>query len=181
MDQIIAETIKGISETITEPALINLDYADVATVLNQSGIGVMLVGETEDMNKSEEVVDDALNHPLLDVDYSSASSGMIHITGGPDLSLKDAETIAENITERLEAGANIIWGARIQENYQGKVRVMAIMAGIEDHLLFEANTQDRAEGSGETMRDSPTDSSVSVNEGVGVDSNGGDDGVDDTT
>uniref|UniRef100_UPI003562A22A cell division protein FtsZ n=1 Tax=Halolamina sp. TaxID=1940283 RepID=UPI003562A22A len=85
MDQIIAETVKGISETITQPSLINLDYADMSTIMNQGGVAVMLVGETQDSNKTQEVVEDAMNHPLLDVDYRGASGGLVHITGGPDL------------------------------------------------------------------------------------------------
>jgi len=120
MDQIIAETVKGISETITQPSLINLDYADMTAIMNQGGVAVMLVGETQDKNKSNEVVKDAMNHPLLDVDYRGASGGLVHITGGPDLTLKEAEGIADNITERLDASANVIWGARIQENYKGQ-------------------------------------------------------------
>ncbi|USZ71544.1 cell division protein FtsZ [Natronosalvus halobius] len=147
MDQIIAETVKGISETITQPSLINLDYADMSTIMNQGGVAVMLVGETQDKNKTEEVVRDAMNHPLLDVDYRGASGGLVHITGGPDLTLKEAEGIADNITERLEASANVIWGARIQESYKGKVRVMAIMTGVQSAQVLGPSTQKQADKS----------------------------------
>jgi cell division protein FtsZ len=104
----------------------------------------MLVGETQDKNKTREVVNDAMNHPLLDVDYRGASGGLVHITGGPDLTLKEAEGIADNITERLEASANVIWGARIQENYKGKVRVMAIMTGVQSAQVLGPSTQKQA-------------------------------------
>jgi cell division protein FtsZ len=144
MDQIIAETVKGISETITQPSLINLDYADMTSIMNQGGVAVMLVGETQDKNKTEEVVKDAMNHPLLDVDYRGASGGLVHITGGPDLTLKEAEGIAQNITDRLEASANVIWGARIQEEYKGKVRVMAIMTGVQSAQVLGPTTQKQA-------------------------------------
>ncbi|MFC7228888.1 cell division protein FtsZ [Salinirubellus salinus] len=147
MDQIIAETVKGISETITQPSLINLDYADMTSIMNQGGVAVMLVGETQDKNKTEEVVKDAMNHPLLDVDYRGASGGLVHITGGPDLTLKEAEGIAQNITERLEASANVIWGARIQEEYKGKVRVMAIMTGVQSAQILGPTTQKQANAS----------------------------------
>jgi cell division protein FtsZ len=153
MDQIIAETVKGISETITQPSLINLDYADMSTIMNQGGVAVMLVGETQDKNKSDEVVRDAMNHPLLDVDYRGASGGLVHITGGPDLTLKEAEGIAANITERLEANANVIWGARIQENYRNKVRVMAIMTGVKSAQVLGPTTQKQADRSRQKMRD----------------------------
>jgi len=144
MDQIIAETVKGISETITQPSLINLDYADMTSIMNQGGVAVMLVGETQDKNKTEEVVKDAMNHPLLDVDYRGAGGGLVHITGGPDLTLKEAEGIAQNITDRLEASANVIWGARIQEAYKGKVRVMAIMTGVQSAQVLGPTTQKQA-------------------------------------
>jgi cell division protein FtsZ len=147
MDQIIAETVKGISETITQPSLINLDYADMTAVMDSGGVAVMLVGETQDKNKTQEVVKDAMNHPLLDVDYRGASGGLVHITGGPDLTLKEAEGIADHITERLDAAANVIWGARIQENYKGKVRVMAIMTGVQSAQVLGPSTQKQADKS----------------------------------
>jgi len=88
-----------------------------------------------------------MNHPLLDVDYRGASGGLVHITGGPDLTLKEAEGIAQNITERLEASANVIWGARIQEEYKGKVRVMAIMTGVQSAQVLGPSTQKQADKS----------------------------------
>jgi len=111
----------------------------MSTIMNQGGVAVMLVGETQDKNKTQEVVSDAMNHPLLDVDYRGASGGLVHITGGPDLTLKEAEGIANNITERLEASANVIWGARIQD--EGKVRVMAIMTGVQSAQALAPDTE----------------------------------------
>ncbi|WP_336000282.1 cell division protein FtsZ [Halorientalis halophila] len=172
MDQIIAETVKGISETITQPSLINLDYADMSAIMNKGGVAVMLVGETQDKNKTEEVVKDAMNHPLLDVDYRGASGGLVHITGGPDLTLKEAEGIAQNITDRLEADANVIWGARIQEEYKGKVRVMAIMTGVQSAQILGPTTQKQANKSKQAMDaesedfDGQFDASENVNNGA---------------
>jgi len=92
-----------------------------------------------------------MNHPLLDVDYRGASGGLVHITGGPDLTLKEAEGIADNITERLEASANVIWGARIQDNYKGKVRVMAIMTGVQSAQVLGPTTQKQADKSRQSL------------------------------
>ena len=123
----------------------------MSTIMNQGGVAVMLVGETQDKNKTQEVVNDAMNHPLLDVDYRGASGGLVHITGGPDLTLKEAEGIANNITERLDASANVIWGARIQEEYKGKVRVMAIMTGVQSAQVLGPTTQKQADRSKQAM------------------------------
>ncbi|MFB6298449.1 MAG: cell division protein FtsZ [Salinirussus sp.] len=166
MDQIIAETVKGISETITQPSLINLDYADMTSIMNKGGVAVMLVGETQDKNKTDEVVKDAMNHPLLDVDYRGASGGLVHITGGPDLTLKEAEGIAQNITDRLEASANVIWGARIQEEYKGKVRVMAIMTGVKSAQVLGPTTQKQANKSRQAI-DGFDDSGFDAADNVG--------------
>ncbi|MGA9140358.1 MAG: cell division protein FtsZ [Methanocella sp.] len=130
MDQLISETIKGISETITRPSLINLDFADVKAIMNAGGVAVMLVGETKSQDKLS-VVKAALDHPLLDVDYRGATGALVHITGGPDLTLSEAENIAESLTYEMDSHANVIWGARIQKDYEGKVRVLAIMTGVQ--------------------------------------------------
>ncbi len=131
MDQLIAETVKGISETITQPSLINLDFADIKTVMSCGGVAVMLVGETKGQDKSDDVVRAALNHPLLDVDYRGAAGALIHITGGPDLTLSEAENIAQQITYELDPRANVIWGSRINPDFEGRARVMAIMTGVQ--------------------------------------------------
>lgn len=136
MDQLIAETVKGISETITRPSLINLDFADVKAIMNAGGVAVMLVGETKSQDKSDNVVRTALNHPLLDVDYRGATGALVHITGGPDLTLREAESIAESLTYELDSHANVIWGARIQKDYEGKVRVLAIMTGVQSPQIM---------------------------------------------
>jgi len=141
---------------------------------------VMLVGETQDKNKTKEVVNDAMNHPLLDVDYRGASGGLVHITGGPDLTLQESEGIAQRITERLEASANVIWGARIREEYKGKVRVMAIMTGVQSAQVLGPTTQKQADASREALSDvdgtganPPGSGSDSDVEGFGAQSDGG--------
>jgi len=130
MDQLISETVKGISETITQPSLINLDYADVRTIMGCGGVAVMLYGEAKS-NEPNKVVAEALNHPLLDVDYRGATGCLLHITGGPDLSLKAAEDVAQALTVDLDQKANVIWGARVNPAFEGRMRVMAIMTGVQ--------------------------------------------------
>ena len=143
MDQLIAETVKGITETITQPSLINLDYADIRSIMGCGGVAVMLVGESKNQDKSTDVVRAALNHPLLDVDYKGATGSLVHITGGPDLSLKEAEEVAASLTYELSSNANVIWGARVRDDYEGKIRVMAIMTGVQSAQVlgpqYEAN------------------------------------------
>jgi len=132
MDQLIGETIKGISETITEPSLINIDYADVKAIMSKGGIAVMLVGESKQQNKAESVVRECLNNPMLDIDYRGATGCLIHIIGGNDFTLQDAEEIATSLTYELDPHADVIWGARVRNNMEGIIRVFAIMTGVKN-------------------------------------------------
>ena len=143
MDQLISETVKGISETITQPSLMNLDYADVRAIMNRGGVAVMLVGETVKQDKVESVVRNALTNPLLDVDYKGATGCLVHIIGGPDLTLKEANEIAGSLTYELDSDADVIWGARIQQDYEGKVRVMAIMTGVHSAQIIGSSEMER--------------------------------------
>jgi len=140
-DQLISETVSSISDTITKPSLINLDYADIRTVMNCGGVAVMLFGESKTRDTADDVVRAALHHPLLDVDYRGATGCLVHITGGYDLSLQDAEEIASSLTYELSPHANMIWGARIEEDFKG-MRVIAIMTGINPPQIVGHNVAD---------------------------------------
>jgi cell division protein FtsZ len=136
MDQMIAETVKGLSETITVPSLINLDYADMKAIMDQGGLSVMLWGEAEEDAGVDTIVQEALNHPLLNVDYTGANGALVHITGGPDMSLKYVQEVAKSLTKDLDCYSNVILGARVLPEFEGKCRVMAIMTGVQSPNLL---------------------------------------------
>ena len=136
MDQMIAETVKGISETITIPSLINLDYADMKSIMDQGGLSVMLWGEADEDAGVDAIVQEALNHPLLNVDYKGANGALVHITGGPNMSLKYVQDVAKKLTEDLDCYSNVILGARVLPEFEGKCRVMAIMTGVQSPNLL---------------------------------------------
>lgn len=129
VDQLISEVVKGITETITLPSLINLDYADVKAIMSDCGVAVMLYGESSS-REPREVVKEVLKHPLLELNYSGATGALIHVTGGTNLSLKCVNEIAKGITTELNPMANIIMGARIDTKFNERIRVMAIMTGV---------------------------------------------------
>jgi cell division protein FtsZ len=130
MDQVVAEIAKGIVETITQTSLINLDYADVRTIMSNGGLSAALVGEANSKDGVEEVVLSTLKSPMLDMEIKRATGCLLHITGGEDLTLKKAATIAGALTRELDPEANVIWGARVKAGYEGKIGLMAIMTGI---------------------------------------------------
>jgi cell division protein FtsZ len=143
MDQLVAETIKGVSNTITQPSMMNIDFADVKAVMGEGGVAVMLVGESKSQSKAKDVVRDCLNHPLLEVDYRGATGALIHISGGPDLAIKEAEEIVKNLTFEIDERANVIWGARIDKDSEGVVRVMAIMTGVRSPNILSSEELER--------------------------------------
>ncbi len=139
MDQMISETVKGLSETITVPSLINLDYADMKSIMSSGGLSVMLWGEADEDSGVESIVKEALNHPLLNVDYTGANGALVHITGGPNMSLKYVQDVAKSLTEDLDCYSNVILGARVLPEFEGKCRVMAIMTGVQSPDLLGPN------------------------------------------
>ena len=134
-DEVIARTIRGITETITQPSLINLDYADIRTVMGGKGLSVIAVGESQSVNKVEEVVEDTLKNALLDVDISGASGCLIHITGGAELTLGEANAVGEMLTDEIDPNANVIWGARIDPTFDNKIEVIAIFTGVKSPFI----------------------------------------------
>ena len=128
MDQLVAEIVKGIVETITLPSLINLDFADVRAIMANGGVTMMLYGESD--RGPQEVVHEALNHPLLDVDISGATSVLIHVTGGRYMTLETASQVVDLLTSKVSEEANVIWGARQDAGFGDTIKVMAIITGV---------------------------------------------------
>ncbi len=135
-NELISTMIKGIVETITLPSLINLDYADVSSIMKKGEVAVIGIGESDSSDRVNEAVRQALAHPLLDVDYTGANGALIHITCGPDMKLEEFSQIGELITENLSPEAQVIIGARINKDFQGKVRVITIMTGVKSPYVL---------------------------------------------
>lgn len=143
-DEVLARMVKGITETIASPSLVNLDFADVRSVMSdtsKAGVAMIGLGESDTRNRAEEAVIHALENPLLDVDYRGATGAMVHITGGPDLTLGEATKIGELATSYLSNDASVIWGARIDPEYEGRIQVMVIMTGVSSPDILGPNDE----------------------------------------
>jgi cell division protein FtsZ len=135
-NELVSTMVKGIVETITLPSLINLDYADVSAVMKNGGVAVIGIGENDTQNRVQESVQQALTHPLLDVDYKGATGALIHVTCGPDLKLEEFDIIGRTVSENLSPDAQVIIGARISKDFVGKVRVITIMTGVKSPYVL---------------------------------------------
>jgi cell division protein FtsZ len=129
MDQLISEVIRGLVEAITLPSLVNLDYADLKTIIGHRGVSTILFGESNDPDGA---VQDALSNPLLEVDYEGATGALIHITGGPNLTTRKVTKVLNGVSEQLDPHAQVIFGARVDPSIGENIRVMAVITGIRD-------------------------------------------------
>jgi len=134
MDHLIGEVIKGITESITVPSLINLDFSDVRSILQAGGMSTVFYGENAEDN-TQRLVSDTLNNPLLEVDYRGANGALIHISAGPGLRLRTAHEVVEGLTAAMRPDANVIFGVRVDRKYDGILRVLAIMTGVRSPMV----------------------------------------------
>jgi cell division protein FtsZ len=149
-DELITTMIKGITETISKPSLVNLDYADVQAIMNQGGVAVVGYGESDTNNKGEEAIHEALSNPLLDVEFDGANGALLHVAGGEDLTLNEINDVGQRVTGKLNSQAQVIWGARIREDLQGKLQVISIITGVKSpYVLGEIDEEEESEVTGD--------------------------------
>lgn len=135
-DQLLMDAIKGITEMITKPGLINLDFADVRTVLQNGGVAMIGIGESDSSNRSIESVEEALSSPLLDVDITGATGALVNVVGSPDMTIEEAEKIVSRVSESLDPEAQVMWGAQISEEMMNAVRVIVVLSGVHSPYVL---------------------------------------------
>ncbi len=145
-DNLISTIIKGITETISTPSLVNLDYADVKTIMHSGGVAAVGFGESDTKSRAEEAIMKAMTNPLLEVNYEGGSGALIHVTGGSNLKLDEVNLIGEYVSKQLDPDAQIIWGARIDPEFGEKIRVITIVTGVKSpYILGPLAVEERME------------------------------------
>ena len=135
-DEILTNAVKGIAELVTKPGLINLDFADIRAVMQQAGVAMIGVGESDTENRAVEAVEKAINNPLLDVEISGARGALINVVGGPSMTLEEARQVVEAVSTKLDSEAKIIWGAQISADMHDTVRAMLVITGVQSPQIF---------------------------------------------
>ena len=156
-NELVATMIKGIVETIAVPSLVNLDYADVKAIMQNGGVAVIGVGSSDTNSRVEEAVKGALANPLLEVDYRGATGALIHVVGGPDMTLDDINKVGELVTESLDQDANVIWGARVVEDMKGRITVMTIITGVKSPWIL-----------GKVDHSRPSEQAITISHELGI-------------
>ena len=133
-DLVLCNAVKGITELITKPGLVNLDFADVRTILERGGTAMIGLGEVTKADQTNRVVaaaEKALSSPLLDLDVSEADKALINITGGSDMTIGEAEAAVNAISSKMAKDSHVIWGATVDDAMENHaVRVLAVLSGI---------------------------------------------------
>jgi len=140
-DEVLMRAVKGITELITRPGLVNLDFADVRVIMQKSGVAMIGLGEAEGENKALESVQRALRSPLLDVDVSGASSALINVVGGPDMTIAEAESVVNELYARIDPNARLIWGAMIDPDLEHIIRTMIVVTGVKSPQILGKGTK----------------------------------------
>jgi cell division protein FtsZ len=130
-DDVLRQGIQGISDLITVPGLINLDFADVKTIMSAAGSALMAIGEASGENRAVDAAQIAISSPLLDIDISGARGVLFNITGGMDMTLFEVNDAADIISQAAHPEANIIFGAVQDPNFEGKVKITVIATGFD--------------------------------------------------
>lgn len=131
-DDVLRQAIQGISDLITQPGLINLDFNDVRAIMKDAGTALMALGQSSGENRATKAIEQALNSPLLDVSIDGARGVLLNFTGGMDLSLFEVNEAASVISQAADPDANIIFGAVIDEDLDGDMKVTVIATGFEE-------------------------------------------------
>jgi cell division protein FtsZ len=138
-DEVLMRAVKGITELITLPGLVNLDFADVRTVMERGGVAMIGMGESDSEDKAADSVKKAIRSPLLDVDISGATAALVNVVGGPDMTMEEAEGVVQEVYNRVDPGARIIWGAQIDPAMQNKMRTLLVVTGVRSPQIYGRN------------------------------------------
>jgi len=144
-DEILMRSIKGITEMITKPGLINLDFADLKTIMKRGGVAMIGIGESDSENRATDAVTEALSSPLLNVDVSEATGALVNVIGGEDMTIKEAEGVVEELYSRINPDASIIWGTSIDKNLKREIKVMLVVTGVKSKQILGRSSEEEME------------------------------------
>jgi cell division protein FtsZ len=129
-DDVLRQGVQGITDLITIPGLVNLDFADVRTIMNEAGSALMGIGTASGENRATEAARSAVSSPLLESSIEGATGVLLNVTGGPDIGLFEVNEAAQVVTSAADQNANVIFGAVIDESLKDEVRVTVIATGF---------------------------------------------------
>ena len=144
-DDILRQGVQGITDLITEPGLVNLDFADVRTIMRDAGSALMGIGRASGENRAAEAARSAVSSPLLEASIEGATGILLNVTGGSEIGLFEVNEAAEVVTGAADQNANVIFGAVIDESLKDEVRVTVIATGFDRSLRRDRREREEGE------------------------------------
>lgn len=144
VDKISAHAVRGIADTIVFPSMMNIDYADVKSIMENGGLAMISIGEANGTDFVKSAIKNTLEHPLLDVDYEGAKGALVHIESSGRITLGEAIEISEGVSSGFDENANVKMGARISPDVNTAVRVTAIVTGVKSKSLLSKSGKEEA-------------------------------------
>ena len=135
-DEVLMRSVKGLTELITKPGLINLDFADVRTVMKDGGMAMIGFGESDGQSKAVESVRKALSSPLLEVDVTDAKAALVNVIGGEDMTVEEAEGALQEVYRMMNDEARIIWGVQVGPELKNMIRTLLIVTGVKSEQIY---------------------------------------------
>lgn len=145
-DEVLMQAIKGITEVLTKPGLVNVDFNDIMTITKNAGLAMIGLGESDsDEDRVDKAVSEAVSSPMLgEVDMREAKGALVRVIGGPDMTVTEAEKAAELVSSKVNPRARIIWGCSVDPESRGKVRVLVVITGVKSGALTALTLESKA-------------------------------------
>jgi cell division protein FtsZ len=135
-DEVLANFIYSIINTVTQPGLIAVDFADLKSVITNGGVAVCGVGEAKGDNRAAKAVEKALSSPLITVNYNTGTAALINVTGGSTMTLREASSVVELIQQKINPDAEIIWGTKVDHELGDIIRITIVISGVESQQIM---------------------------------------------
>lgn len=144
-DEILLNALSGLTDLIQHRGMINLDFADVAMILRDGPTGLIGLGQSNSENRAEEAARRAVTHPMMEDRIAGAQSALIHVSGGLDMTLKEAREVVRVVARAIDPSARIIWGVTVDKNLKQSIKVMLMVTGIQERSIPKRIEQAHAE------------------------------------
>jgi cell division protein FtsZ len=135
-DEVLLRSVKGIVELVTRTGVVNLDFADVETVMGDGGMALIGLGESDSEARARDSMHDAIRSPLLDVDLNNVTAALVNVSGGSTMSIEEAESVVSLLHDAIDPSARIVWGTSIDDSLDDVIRTLIIVTGVDSPQIY---------------------------------------------
>ncbi len=135
-DEILGNAIRCMTEITSQGGLVNIDFADMRSIMDGGGVAMIGMGEGQGTNRASDAVIAALTSPLLEIDIAASEGALVNVTGGDDMTLQEAHEVVKEVHSKINKDARIIWGASIDSTLEHQIRVMLVVTGVKSPQIL---------------------------------------------